>query len=286
MPELAELKFTSDYVNQVSEGMTYVGVKKNPIHKCEDIDHVYFRGQEFTITSESRGKEMVLTMERNQVSMPIQFTMGMTGHFKVTNTGQEPKHTHLFFYRSDGTTLCFVDVRRFGKWKVAEEWNKKRGPDPTTEYKAFWDNVMTNLTKLKKPLYEMLMDQKYFNGIGNYLRAEIIYRAEDVDPFLPAGMQFARYPKLLDLCRDIPLLAYAKGGGAIKDWDNPFGDNAITEKFMLCYGNKSMSKRKDRNGRTFWYDPKWDDVPTSRDELGDYLRNRHQHLYDSGRVVE
>ena len=30
MPELAELKFTSDYVNQVSEGMTYVGVKKNP----------------------------------------------------------------------------------------------------------------------------------------------------------------------------------------------------------------------------------------------------------------
>ena len=37
MPELAELKFTSDYVNQVSEGMTYIGVKKNPIHKCEDI---------------------------------------------------------------------------------------------------------------------------------------------------------------------------------------------------------------------------------------------------------
>ena len=97
MPELAELKFTSDYVNQVSEGMTYVGVKKNPIHKCEDIDHVYFRGHEFTITSESRGKEMILTMERNQVYLPIQFTMGMTGHFKVTNTGQEPKHTHLFF---------------------------------------------------------------------------------------------------------------------------------------------------------------------------------------------
>ena len=271
MPELAELKFTSDYVNQVSEGMIYVGVKKNPIHKCEDISHEYFDNQEFTITSESRGKEMILTMSRDGVNLPIQFTMGMTGHFKVANTGQEPKHTHVFFYRSDGTTLCFVDVRRFGKWKVAVDWNAKRGPDPTTEYKAFWDNVMTNLTKLKKPLYEMLMDQKYFNGIGNYLRAEIIYRAEDVDPFLPAGMQFARNPKLLDLCRDIPLLAYAKGGGAIKDWDNPFGDNAITEKFMLCYGNKTMSKRKDRNGRTFWYDPKWDNVPTSRDELKEYL---------------
>ena len=30
MPELAELKFTSDYVNQVSEGMTYIGLKRIP----------------------------------------------------------------------------------------------------------------------------------------------------------------------------------------------------------------------------------------------------------------
>ena len=31
MPELAELKFTSDYVNQVSEGATYTRVEK----KCQ-----------------------------------------------------------------------------------------------------------------------------------------------------------------------------------------------------------------------------------------------------------
>jgi len=201
--------------------------------------------------------------------------MGMSGHFKLTNSGDEAKHAHLKFYRKDGTTLSFVDVRRFGKWKQGLVWSENRGPDPTTEYDEFWKNVMTNLTKLKKPLYEMLMDQKYFNGIGNYLRAEIIFRAGDVDPFLPAGMQFARYPKLLDLCRDIPLLAYAKGGGSIKDWDNPFGDESIQERFMLCYGNEHMAKRKDRNGRTFWYHKKWDDVPTSRDDLKDFLYERN-----------
>jgi hypothetical protein len=32
-----------------------------------------------------------------------------------------------------------------------------------------------------------------------------------------------------------------------------------------------MAKRKDRNGRTFWYDKKWDNVPTSRDDLKDFL---------------
>jgi len=273
MPELAELKFTADYVNQVSEGQTYVRVEKNPVHKCEDLNIPF---ETFKIKAVSKGKEMVLYFldKHSDQYIPVRITMGMSGHFKLTNAGQEPKHSHLKFYRSDGTTMSFVDVRRFGKWKQGVSWSDNRGPDPTTEYKAFWDNVMTNLTKLKKPLYEMLMDQKYFNGIGNYLRAEIIYRADDVDPFLPAGMQFARYPKLLDLCRDIPLLAYAKGGGSIKDWDNPFGDEAIQERFMLCYGNAEMSKRKDRNGRTFWYDSKWDDVPTSRDDLGEYLYER------------
>ena len=273
MPELAELKFTADYVNEISEGQTYVSVEKNPVHKCEDLNIPF---KKFRIKAVSKGKEMVLYFldKLSDQYIPVRITMGMSGHFKLTNTGQEPKHAHLKFYRSDGTTMSFVDVRRFGKWKQGVAWSENRGPDPTTEFDMFWTKVMTNLTKLKKPLYEMLMDQKYFNGIGNYLRAEIIYRAGDVDPFLPAGMQFAKYPKLLELCRDIPLLAYAKGGGSIKDWDNPFGDNSIQEKFMLCYGNDKMSKRKDRNGRTFWYDPKWDDVPMSRDDLGDYLYER------------
>ena len=270
MPELAELKFTADYVNQVSEGITFTKVEKNPVHKCDDLNIPFTK---FKIKAKSKGKEMVLYFLDNHSDqfVTVRITMGMSGHFKLTHTGQELKHSHLKFYSNADTTLSFVDVRRFGKWKQGLAWSDGRGPDPTTEYDEFWKNVMTNLTKLKKPLYEMLMDQKYFNGIGNYLRAEIIFRAGDVDPFLPAGMQLAKYPKLLDLCRDIPLLAYAKGGGNIKDWDNPFGDGAIQERFMLCYGNGEMSKRKDRNGRTFWYDKKWDNVPTSRDELGDYL---------------
>jgi endonuclease VIII-like 1 len=130
---------------------------------------------------------------------------------------------------------------------------------------------MTNLTKrtFRKPLYEVLMDQKWFNGIGNYLRAEIIFRAENVDPFLPASQQIAKYPKILELCRDIPMLAYAKGGGSIRDWDNPFGSDAIQEKFMLCYGNKTMDTRIDPKGRRFWYDPKWN-APMHRDDLKDW----------------
>ena len=34
---------------------------------------------------------------------------------------------------------------------------------------------------------------------------------------------------------------------------------------------ESEPKRKDRTGRTFWYDPKWDNTPMSRDDLKEHL---------------
>ena len=270
MPELAELKLTSDYVNSSSNNITYTNVKKNPEHKGKELDIPF---NYFKISTESKGKEIVMTIkdEDSPETITIRMTMGMSGHFQLTNVSQESKHAHLKFYRKDGTVLSFVDVRRFGKWTQGLSWNKDRGPDPTTEPREFFLNIMTNLTKrtFRKPLYEVLMDQKWFNGIGNYLRAEIIFRAGDVDPFLPAAQQIAKYPKILELCTDIPMLAYAKGGGSIKDWDNPFGENAMQEKFMLCYGNKTMETRIDSKKRRFWYDPKWN-VPTHRDDLKDW----------------
>lgn len=40
------------------------------------------------------------------------------------------------------------------------------------------ENVLKNLEDraFDKPICEVLLNQKYFNGIGNYLRAEILYR--------------------------------------------------------------------------------------------------------------
>lgn len=258
MPELAELKLTADYVNAAAQGKTFTKIEKNPVHKGADVTAPF---NQFTIQAQSKGKELLLELkdlDSDQV-YPIRMGMGMSGHFRLTQIGQEDKHAHLKFGAIDGTVLAFVDVRRFGNWKTGERFSDKRGPDPTTDYRDFFFNVMTNLSKPKfnKSLFEVLMDQAYFNGIGNYLRAEIIYRA-NVDPFLPAKIQILKYSKILELCRDIPMLAYQRGGGSIKDWDNPFGKESQVDKFMLCYGNKKMNQRIDSNGRRFWYDPKWD----------------------------
>ena len=101
------------------------------------------------------------------------------------------------------------------------------------------------------------MNQKWFNGVGNYLRAEILYRL-NINPFQPANQLTNQDVDLLctitHLCvRD----AYQLGGGQLKDWYNPNGLSGDTFKdWVMCYGK--LSSMVDKNGRKFWYDPKWE----------------------------
>ena len=102
------------------------------------------------------------------------------------------------------------------------------------------------------------MDQKFFNGIGNYLRAEILYRIPSLDPRTTGREAIASHPEVLELCRDIPNMAYIQGGGQLKDWENPWqSDKEKFERFIKCYNNKNMGHIMDKNGRRFWFDPKW-----------------------------
>jgi endonuclease VIII-like 1 len=259
MPELAELRLTADYINQVSQGLKFIGVEKNPQHKGKDISIPFKR---FRIYAKSRGKELMLIFsDIDSVNeKTLRMTIGMSGHFKITNTANEPKHSHLKFYATDGVTLSFVDVRRFGNWKETDEWSSNRGPDPTKEYEEFKKNIVDNMHKsvFKKPICEVLMNQGYFNGIGNYLRAEILYRIPSLNPFTPADKAIREHPIIFILSKELPLKAYALGGGQLKDWENPFKtEKERFERFMLCYGNTNMARVKDRNRRVLWFDPKW-----------------------------
>lgn len=263
MPELAELKLTSDFINKSAKDKIFHSVWKNPVHKGKGFEINF----PFAVDSLSRGKELMIRIsspnmiETNQSPkfLTLMMTMGMSGHFQLSQITEKPKHTHLSF-DSESESLCFVDVRRFGKWQFGE-WNPNRGPDPTLDFENFRKNIQENgygKKEFKKPIHEVLMNQSFFNGIGNYLRAEILYRA-NCNPFSPAEEALKNYPDIFLLCRDMPMLAYRLGGGRLKDWKNPNGEKAPENwgEFMKCYGIKRMEKITDKNGRTFWFDPKW-----------------------------
>lgn len=254
MPELAEIKIMSEYINTVcfDEDFTSISVSPEVAHRLALVQPTDL--QIFDISAEARGKELRLTLKSGIYKYHLSISMGMSGHWVFWDSPIAPKHTHLKFRTVNGRCLCLVDARRFAKWKWSSDWSPNRGPCPVTQFDHFKENICQSFNKkaFDKPIHLVLMDQRYFNGIGNYLRAEILYRA-DQDPFEEARTAITNNPKILELCKTVPFEAYHIGGGQLKDWENPFDVPADGfERWIKCYGISDRSI-VDKNGRTFWY---------------------------------
>ncbi|VTJ65412.1 Hypothetical predicted protein [Marmota monax] len=136
------------------------------------------------------------------------------------------------------------------------------------------ENVLRNLSDkaFDRPICEALLDQRFFNGIGNYLRAEILYRLR-IPPFEKArtvleALQHHRpspemtlsqkiraklqNPDLLELCHSVPKEVVQLGG---KGYGPEHGeeDFAAFRAWLRCYGMPGMSSLRDRHGRTIWF---------------------------------
>jgi len=308
MPEGPELHLASLFVNRVCEGVVFTGpVTKSEVSKSPDVP---FSCDEYRIKATSRGKEVMLTLtpmksdedktgssrrvkgQAGQADQPMDvvFRFGMSGFFRFTPEDELPKHAHLRFYTKEQPcrVLSFVDARRFGGWQPNGTWQPDRGPCIMFDYKSFRGNVLTNLSDraFDRPICEVLLNQKYFNGIGNYLRAEILFRL-NIPPFVQArkvleglgseevienetaikdeltdtkvkGQKTFDSKKnvkveaadLLNLCHTVPLEVVNLGG---KGYDPEKRDYSDFQAWLKCYYVDGMKSIRDHNGRTMWF---------------------------------
>ncbi|XP_058501582.1 endonuclease 8-like 1 [Solea solea] len=299
MPEGPELHLASLYVNKMCDGVVFTGpVRKSEVSKSPDVP---FTCEAYRITAASRGKEVKLTLtpiksdapkqrvKAGQADQPmdIVFRFGMSGYFRFTSEDEVPKHAHLRFHSKEKPcrVLSFVDTRRFGSWQPNGTWQPVRGPCIMFDYKSFRENVVSHLSDraFDRPICEVLLNQKYFNGIGNYLRAEILYRL-NIPPFVSArtaleGLdsedvyesdkhvkQEIEHSKtsdttkrkvvkeemgdLLRLCHTVPLEVVHLGG---KGYDPEKADYSDFKAWLKCYYVDGMKSIRDHNGRTMWF---------------------------------
>ncbi|NXH38363.1 NEIL1 Endonuclease, partial [Dicaeum eximium] len=246
---------------------------------------VPFRSEAYGISAVARGKELRLTLSAldpaaGHPPQDLVFRFGMSGSFRLCPAAELPRHAHLRFLtrESPPRALCFVDPRRFGSWRLGDAWQAERGPCVVSEYQAFRENVLKNLgdRAFDKPICEVLLNQKYFNGIGNYLRAEILYRLK-IPPFekartvLEALKEQERRrkdpsltlckkvklrqenPDLLELCHTVPMeVIHAMAEKQLLD-PELLGYNSTLENWLQCYLVHGMSSLRDRSGRTIWF---------------------------------
>uniref|UniRef100_A0A8B9TLQ5 Nei like DNA glycosylase 1 n=1 Tax=Anas platyrhynchos TaxID=8839 RepID=A0A8B9TLQ5_ANAPL len=260
MPEGPELALAGRYINEACGGLVFSGGAER--------------------SAVGRGPEVPFRSEAYRLGAALVFRFGMSGGFRLRPAASPPRHAHLRFLtrESPPRALCFVDARRFGSWRLGDAWQPGRGPCVLSEYQAFRENVLKNLDDkaFDKPICEALLNQKYFNGIGNYLRAEILYRLK-IPPFekartgagspeanssLPPSKKLKLKrdnPDLLELCHTVPMEVVAAEKNLL---DPDHADNHTAFKnWLQCYGVPGMSSLRDHNGRTIWFQVGWGSLP-------------------------
>ena len=143
-----------------------------------------------------RGKFQYLLLSDQQRSVWV--TLGMSGRFSF-NADLDHKHSRVNFVLEDLETrarrnLTFIDARNFGTVRMSmdrqelEDKLKTLGPDLLDESdltdEVFLQIVRRSCVAAKSPLNVcvFLMNQKKISGVGNYILAEGLHKA-NVDPW-------------------------------------------------------------------------------------------------------
>ena len=152
------------------------------------------------------------------------------------------KHAHVFFHFTDGSTLVYEDVRKFGTFdllaKNQEEayfTKKKLGPEPTKKafkYAPFERALMTSA----KPIKSLLLEQKLVAGLGNIYVDEVLWAAK-VHPETPAKkLSKAAMKRVHDQTIVILQLGIEKGGSTIRTYRNALGEDGTMQNYLQVYG--------------------------------------------------
>ncbi len=163
-------------------------------------------------------------------------TLGMTG-----NWSQE-RNSHTAIRFDIGRELYFNDIRHFGTLKFvygSGEMNKKLksiGPDmlskpPGEEWFKKFLKVPVNICKL-------LMDQKKISGVGNYVKAEALYRSR-ISPWREANTlseteAVVLYRSLIEILQE----SYSLGGASLRNYRQFEGQEGAFAERLAVYGKE------------------------------------------------
>ncbi len=254
MPELVEVSLIVDVINKKFKNAIINDVIINSGRysrgKVPDNYTKFINSLPAHIISfNTKGKFIYIILD---LQRSIWITLGLTGELLLKPT----HHSHVTFITSKGN-FYFDDVRNFGTIKFSfsdAELEKKLntiGPDPLREdiSKNDFYKLMKKSRIQDKMIVLVLNDQKIISGIGNYLRAEILYHAK-VSPF--RKVKDLKESEIEHIWKAMNYVVAASYKKQVK--------NGIHTYPFDVYRRKKTNldeevKSKDLEGRTVWWVP-------------------------------
>jgi formamidopyrimidine-DNA glycosylase len=215
-----------------------------------------------------RGKHILFELESGQI---LSTHLRMTGKF-VSLTSEEtlPPYAHVVFYLDDERRLVFCDMRQFGRMRFIANPDKPPkelstlAPEPLSD--EFSESYfLETLSKSRRSLKQLLLDQTRVLGLGNIYAVEALFRA-GVNPLKAANrLSKPRARKLYQAIRDV--LSEAIDAGSTLRIDLEDGESSYfgtPERFWNVYEREgepcvvcgTKIRRVTHGGRSTYYCPR------------------------------
>ena len=130
-------------------------------------------------SAQTHGKQMLFTFSRD---VWLGLHLGMTGWLFIEKSEYQPRKHDALVLRQPKQCLVFRDPRQFGRLRIHLEkeppsWWDKRPPSMLS--KDFKYDILSTalLRHQKRPLKALLLDQRYFPGMGNWMADEVLWRS-------------------------------------------------------------------------------------------------------------
>ena len=190
-----------------------------------------------------RAKYMLVQLDRGQ---SVLVHLGMSGRMLIRPSGANalPAHEHMTLDTHDGTTVGFVDPRRFGSVDLLDTAGEDShrlladlGPEPLD---AGFDakRLAAALDGRRTPIKAALLDQSNVAGLGNIYVCEALFRAR-VDPTRQAAsLGRAEIRRLVVEIKATLHEAIAAGGSSLRDYVQPDGELGYFQHAWKVYGRE------------------------------------------------
>jgi formamidopyrimidine-DNA glycosylase len=172
-------------------------------------------------------------------------TFGMTGQWSPTAGKHVCLHMKLYDDEDNFSNVYFNDPRHFGTIKFIETEAELKaklnelGWDPLSGSVDKWVPwLKSELTKSKKPIGQVLLDQAIFAGVGNYIRAEALY-ASQISPWRISNTLSGQDTEVL--CKaivDVMEESYKWQGATLLTYKDAYGNEGKYASCFKVYGKK------------------------------------------------
>ena len=216
-----------------------------------------------------RGKYILIEFDNQQVLL---VHLRMTGKFLCVGPEQSlPPYPHVIFYLDDDRRLVFCDMRQFGRMRLLPAQKLSAlpqiaalAPEPFTDEFSF-DYFRETLSKSRRSLKQLLLDQTKILGLGNIYASEALFLAR-ISPLKEAHrLSKPRALRLHQAIRDILNEAIDAGSTLRIDLSDGNGSYfGTTERFWRVYeraGEPCVNcgaaiRRVVQGGRSTYFCPK------------------------------